>query len=138
MGKHLADLFDRKRGNQGAQLAAFRFFDCGGNRFLREEGKALHTAPFVFDGSVCRIVRRHCRGHVSDDGLNDGKRDARKPGIVAERVTARMKVFCADRPRPSVGLARRLNPQPFEKLLDPVGNPGRVRQVHFGVFRETA
>ena len=134
--KQLADLFDWKRGNQGAQLAAFRFFDCGGDCVLREEGKAFHATPFVFDRSVCRVMRRHCRGHVADDGLNDGKRNPGKPGIVTERMAARMKVFCADRPCAPILFARGLNPQPFKELFDPVGNARGVGQIHFGVFRE--
>ena len=82
------------------------------------------------------IVLRHLRAHVADNRLDNCNGDPGKPGVLTERVAARMQVFHADRPGPAVRDARRPNTQPIQKLFDPVGNPVRVLQVHLSVFRE--
>ena len=133
--EHDTDFFNRHGVNQFAQLVSFRFF-FGLCQSDGRKGKQFHPASLIFNRGMGRVMRRHCRGHMADDGLNDGKRNPRKPGIVTERMAARMKVFCADSPCAALLFACRLNPQPFEELFDPVGNARGVGQIHFGVFRE--
>ena len=119
----LADLFDRQRVKKTTELCTLGFFVRRRKRVvLREEGKTFHAAPFFLHGSVSGIVFRHLRAHVSDDGLNDRKRDSGNPGVVTERMTAGVQILHAHSASTSFHLARGLNPQSFEELLDPVGN----------------
>ena len=54
------------------------------------KGKQFHPASLVLNRGMGRVMRRHCRSHVTDDGLNDSKRDACKLSVVTKRVTAGM------------------------------------------------
>ena len=134
--KHDTDFFQRHAFNHQPELRTLGFFVHCWECLLREEGKTLHTAPLVLHRSVSGIMFSHFRAHVADDGLNDSKRNARKPGVITERVTARMQVLHADGSRPAFWHPRGLNPKPLKELFDPVGNPGRVRQVHLRMLRE--
>jgi len=129
--KRSTHLFNRQRVDQLMQFRPFRFYDRSRKRVLCEERKTFHAATFFLNGGVCRIVLRHLRTHVPDDGLNDRQRHPSHSGEVAERVTTRMQVFHADRPRPSLRLACSLDPQPFEELFHPVraGNSATTRLV---------
>ena len=130
MRQHLADLLNRQGINHLAQFITFLFIRfCFRESFRFEERKAFHATPFVLHGCMCGIMLRHRRGHMAYDGLNDGKRDACKSGVITERVTARMKILHADCSCPVFRFSRGLNTKPLKELFDPVDSEAALSKL---------
>ena len=77
----------------------------------------------------------HFLSHVSDNALDDGKGNTDLPGIIAKDMSHGMEILDADC-LPIFKLLDRFDIQSFEETLDPIGDQGRILEIHLCMQRK--